>query len=91
MPRYIVERTYDNGARLPDAANVEENANLGVTWLHSYVAEGRDQTFCLCEAPSPEAIRRAARRSSLPVDRITQVSLLDPYVFRRDHVGEGES
>jgi len=34
------------------------------------------------DAPSPEAIRRAARRNNLPVDRITEVSVLDPYFYR---------
>jgi hypothetical protein len=35
--------------------------------------------FYICEAPSPEAIRRAAQRNRLPVDRITEVRILDPY------------
>jgi hypothetical protein len=29
----------------------------------------------------PEAIRKAAQRNSLPVDRITEVSVLDPYFY----------
>lgn len=33
----------------------------------------------LYDAPSPEAIRKTATRSQLPVDRITQVRVLDPY------------
>ncbi len=37
---------------------------------------------CICDAPSPEAIRKTAARSSLPVERITQVSILDPYFYR---------
>jgi hypothetical protein len=32
--------------------------------------------------PSPEAIRRAAERNDLPIDRITKVSVLDPYFYR---------
>jgi hypothetical protein len=36
-------------------------------------------TFCVYEAPSPEAIRSAAARNRLPIDRITQVRVLDPY------------
>jgi uncharacterized protein DUF4242 len=38
---------------------------------------------CVYEAPSPEAIRKAARRSDLPVDRITRVRVLDPYSYER--------
>ena len=33
--------------------------------------------------PSPEAIRKTASLNQLPVDRITQVSVLDPYAY--DH------
>lgn len=86
----MVERTYGAGTVIPDAASVEQNADVGVTWLHSYVASGVKRTFCICDAPSPEAIRRAAKRSSLSVVRITQVSVLDPYVYR-DPLEEGES
>jgi hypothetical protein len=50
-----------------------------VTWIHSYVTPDRRRAFYICEAPSPEAIRHAARRNRLPVDRITEVRLLDPY------------
>jgi len=52
-----------------------------VTWLHSYVSEDRRKTFCVYEGPSPEAIRRAADRNRLPIERITQVRVLDPYVY----------
>ena len=33
------------------------------------------------DAPSPEAVRQVAERNQLPVDRITQVSVLDPYTY----------
>jgi Protein of unknown function (DUF4242) len=79
MPRYIVERTFVDGRRVPD--EVERNAEEGVTWLHSYVSEERQKTFCLYDAPSPEAIRRTSARNALPVDQITQVRVLDPYVY----------
>jgi hypothetical protein len=35
-----------------------------------------------CYAPAPEAIRRVADRNELPVDRITDVRVLDPYFSR---------
>ena len=62
-------------------AIVERNAEEGVTWVHSYVSEDRRKTFCVYEAPSPEAIRKTAARNGLPVDRITQVRVLDPYFY----------
>ena len=52
------------------------------TWVHSYVTEDKKKTFCVYDAPSPEAIRRAARRNNLPVDQITEVRVLDPYFYR---------
>jgi Protein of unknown function (DUF4242) len=90
MPRYVVERTFPDGLHLPSgeagsevrATVVERNADEGVTWVHSYVSEDRERTFCVYDAPSPEAIRRTASRNQLPVDRITQVSVLDPYHYQ---------
>lgn len=49
--------------------------------MHSYVSEDKTKTFCVYEGPSPEAIRKTAARNALPVDRITQVRLLDPYFY----------
>ncbi len=89
MPRYIVERTYSTAWLIaPDhdgAATcerlVERNADLGVTWLCSYVSVDRKKSFCVYEAPNPEAIRKTSRRNDLPVDSITQVGVLDPYFW----------
>ena len=46
------------------------------------MSDDKKRTFCVYDAPSPEAIRRTALRNELPVDRITQVSVLDPYFYR---------
>lgn len=89
MPRYVVERTFPGGLNIPigdDGAEVciavvERNADEGVTWVHSYVSDDKKKTFCVYDAPSPEAIRKTARRNDLPVDRITQVRVLDPYFY----------
>jgi len=90
MPRYIVERSFtetggfpvDRRGALTSAAVVERNADAGVTWLCSYVRDDKKKSFCLYEAPSPEAVRRAAERSGLPIDRITRVTVLDPHAYR---------
>jgi hypothetical protein len=90
MPRYVVERTFPEGLHIPvDAqgaatclAVVGRNADLGVTWVHSYVSDDKKKTFCIYDAPSPEAIRKTADRNSLPLDQITQVSVLDPYFYK---------
>jgi hypothetical protein len=85
MPRYIVERSFADPAGFPvDCTDVvERNADIGVTWLCSYVRDDRKKSFCVYEAPSPEAVRRAAERSKLPVDRITRVTVLDPHAYGR--------
>ena len=89
MPRYMVERTFpeglgiaatDDGARACLAV-VENNADAGVTWVHSYVTEDKRKTFCIYDGPSPEAIRQTAARNGLPVDVITPVRVLDPYFY----------
>ena len=46
------------------------------------MSEDKTKAFCIYDAPSPEAIRRTARRNDLPVDRITHVTVLDPYFYR---------
>ncbi len=90
MPRYMVERTYPGGLHVPVTGEgaiaclnvVDHNADLGVTWLHSYVTEDKGKSFCVYDGPEPEAIRRAAERNGLPCDRITEVQVLDPYFYR---------
>ena len=90
MPRYLVERTFPAGLEIPISADgaaaclsiVGKNADGGVTWLHSYVTEDHQKTYCVYDSPNPEAIRQAAERNGLPVDRITLVSVLDPYFYR---------
>jgi hypothetical protein len=45
------------------------------------VTSDRRRTFCIVDAPSPEAIRVAAQATALPVDRITEVRVLDPHAI----------
>jgi hypothetical protein len=90
MTRYLVERRFPEGLTIPLAENgvstlreiVARNSEHNVTWLHSYVSDDRKTTYCICEGPSPEAIRAAARHNEWPVERITRVSVLDPYPYR---------
>jgi hypothetical protein len=87
MNRYVVERTFPDGLTIPADAGgalaclnvVGNNAEGGVTWVHSYVTTDKSRTFCVYDAPSPEAIREVAMVNGLPVDRITEVRVLDPY------------
>lgn len=84
MPHYLVEQTFAEPLDLP--ANLERarwgdalfgQADLdGVTWRRSYLSVNRCRMYCLCDAPTPEAVRRAVQRNGLPVDRITEVMAL---------------
>jgi hypothetical protein len=90
MPRYMVERIFPDGLEIPVnddgavtcLAVVEQNADVGVTWVHSYVSEDKRKTYCVYDGPDPEAIRRAADRNGLPVESITRVQVLDPYFYK---------
>jgi hypothetical protein len=90
MPRYIVERTFENGLDIPVNADgagiclavVGRNAEEGVTWVESFVTADKTKTFCVYDGPTPEAIRKTAERNSLPLDRISEVSVLNPYFYR---------
>jgi hypothetical protein len=90
VPRYLVERSFPGGVQIPATEVgaracldvVARNGDLGVTWVHSYVSDDHRTTFCIYDGPTPEAIRQAAASNGLPVDRITKVSVLDPYFHR---------
>src|SRR5436189_3752690 len=89
MPRYVVQRTFPDGLLIPVGdggadvclAVIERNSDEGVTWIHSYVSDDKHTTFCVYDAPNPEAVRRTATRNELPLDQITQVRVLDPYHY----------
>jgi hypothetical protein len=87
MPRYLIERTFPDGLQLPAdpqgakvvAEVVGTNSQDGVTWIHSYVTPNRGKTFCIYDGPTPESIRTVAEKNGLPIDRISEVRVLDPY------------
>ena len=89
MPRYMVERTFPDGLNIPINADgaaaclsvVGRNAEDCVTWMQSYVSGDKKQTFCIYDAPTPEAVRTVAQKNGLPVSRITEVRVLDPYFY----------
>jgi Protein of unknown function (DUF4242) len=89
MPRYVVERTFPEGLHIPMTAEgakgaggvVGCNSELGVTWVQSFVTPDKKQSYCVYDAPSPEAIRTAAQKNGLPVNRISEVRVLDPYFY----------
>lgn len=77
MPIFMVEREFagelELSAEVADGVNrINDEAN--VRWLYSFLSADKRKTYCLYEAPSPEAIRRAAARAGLPADVIVEVT-----------------
>jgi len=76
MPLYVIERNF---ADLLDVEHLDKagirlvNDDVGVRWLYSFLSADQKKTYCLYEAPSPEAIREAAARLGIPADVITEV------------------
>jgi hypothetical protein len=76
--RYLIERTFPAGALDGLDAAVKQkvnanNASVGVQWEQSYANESKTKTFCVYDAPSEAAVRKAATLNGLPVDSITEV------------------
>jgi hypothetical protein len=77
VPVFMIERRYaedvETGAEEVDGIR-RINDEEGVRWLYSFLSADRRKTYCLYEAPSPEAIRRAAARAGLPADIVVEVA-----------------
>jgi hypothetical protein len=77
MAVFLIERRY------ADALDVDADAAAGINrinaaedvrWLYSFLSVDKRKTYCLYEAPSAEAIRRAAQRAGLPADVVVEVT-----------------
>jgi hypothetical protein len=84
MPLYVIERNFaeqlevtKESADAVIAINIEEENR----WLFSFLSADKKKTYCLYEAPSLEAIRKAAERAGLPADIVTEVSEVRPEMF----------
>ena len=77
MPLYMIERGFAEQLNLTgeDVRLIEEtNADEGVQWLFSFLSADRRRSYCLYEAPSPDAIVAAAKRLGIPADVVVEVS-----------------
>lgn len=77
MPIFMIERRYAEALEVDPTALAEVNRindEESVRWLYSFLSADRLKTYCLYEAPSLEAIRRAAVRAGLPADVIVEVT-----------------
>lgn len=77
MPIFMIER---NDAEQLDPAEARAaeinviNEDEGVHWLYSFLSVDLRKTSCLYDAPSAEAIVRAARRAGLPADVVVELN-----------------
>lgn len=86
MPLYVIERSFADQLDLTsdDVELIEEvNGDEGVRWLFSFLSADRRRTYCLYEAPSPDAILSAARRANVPADVVVEVSAGTPQFSSR--------
>jgi hypothetical protein len=84
MPMFVIERSFAEQLDLTrdDVKVIEEaNAGEGVRWLFSFLSADRRRSYCLYEAPSPDAIIAAARRAGIPADAVVEVSRISADMF----------
>ena len=80
MPLYIIERNFAeqfNEDELDEEGIKLVNDDVGIRWVYSFLSADKKKTYCLYEAPNPEALRKAAARLGIPADVIVEV---DQYV-----------
>jgi hypothetical protein len=89
MPRYLVERHFPDGLVIPTTDDgaaaclsvVARNGEAAVTWVHSYVSLDKRTSYCVYDGPDADAIVTAAASNGLPVERVVEVRVLDPYFY----------
>ena len=79
MPVFMIERRYADELEVDGeiASGINRiNDEESVRWLYSFLSADKRKTYCLYEAPSEDAIQRAAERAGLPADVIVEVTQL---------------
>jgi uncharacterized protein DUF4242 len=85
VPLYMIERRYAEQLETTseDVVRIEEaNATEGVRWIFSFLSADKHRSYCLYEAPSPDAIIAAAERAGLPADVVTEVDRVSADTYR---------
>ena len=86
MPLFVIEREFAEELDLSsdDVRLIDEiNADEGVRWVFSFLSADKRHTYCLYEAPSPDAILAAAKRANVPADAIVEVGAASPDLVPR--------
>jgi hypothetical protein len=82
----MIERRFaeDVDVSSDDVKLIDEiNADESVRWIFSFLSADKRKTYCLYEAPSPEAILAAAKRAGMPADVIVPVGSAAPELAER--------
>lgn len=90
MKRFLVERNFPDGLNVPINSEgselcltvISKNLEDNVTWVHSYVTKDKKKTYCIYDAPSEKAIHTSGKKNDIPVGKIVEVSVLDPYFYK---------
>lgn len=76
MAVFVIERRFAEAIDLSEE-DVREinliNDEEDVRWLYSFLSVDKRKTYCLYEASSVEAVRRAAVRAGMPADVVIEV------------------
>lgn len=77
MPIFMIERHFAD--KLDVTTDVADHINRindqeSIRWLYSFLSADKRKTYCLYEAPSAEAISKAAARAGIPADVIMELS-----------------
>jgi hypothetical protein len=81
MALFVIERNF---AEQLDADGLDRagiklvNDDVGIRWVYSFLSADKKKTYCLYEAPNPEAIIEAAARLGIPADVIVAVDQIEP-------------
>jgi hypothetical protein len=87
MPRYIIERNVEPMSREALEAVARRSKQVisempGLIWIKSYVSEKEGKIYCEYDAPHPEALVEHARRTGIPVSKISEVAIeISPAMF----------
>jgi len=78
MPLYLIERDFAEAISEATDDELQElldyNDAHELRWLFSFLSADKRRSYCLYEAPSPEALEDHARALGFPADRIIEVS-----------------
>ena len=81
MALFVIERNFAEqlDPDVLDYAGIRlVNDDVGVRWVYSFLSADKKKTYCLYEAPNPEAIIEAAARLGIPADVIVAVEQFGP-------------